>query len=216
MVIPRSSRRLAVPWGDFCFRLKMAVQGSGMRVIGRREDLVPCRRHTRFRKPLSARGAGAISGASAREGGGGSGSPEVRCVGGRAGAVEVVLGAALSPCPGPGRSRPCGTLLCSLGGKQLIVLIGKRHKTWVFFRRPRTLQRISGHVWLWWLHTSKCTGLTCASEQRAFSGLRRLVTRFRGAAGSRGLSSDVLCVSPGVANAHVLRFSSGAKPTLCL
>lgn len=31
---------------------------------------------------------------------------------GRAGAVEVVLGAALSPCPGPGRSGPCGTLLC--------------------------------------------------------------------------------------------------------
>ncbi|NIG60726.1 hypothetical protein BU61_8654 [Pontoporia blainvillei] len=40
----------AVPWGDFCFWLKMTVQGSGMRVIGRREDLVPCRRHTRCRE----------------------------------------------------------------------------------------------------------------------------------------------------------------------
>ncbi|KAB0400838.1 hypothetical protein E2I00_013619 [Balaenoptera physalus] len=39
----------AVPWGDFSFRLKMTVQGSGKRVIGRREDLVPCRRHTRRR-----------------------------------------------------------------------------------------------------------------------------------------------------------------------
>lgn len=126
-------------------------------------------------------------------------------------------GSSAEPLPGAGALQALRDAALLTRRKEAhCLIIGKRHKTWVFFRRPQTLQRISGHVWLWWLHTSTCTGLTCGSEQRAFSGLRRLVTRFRGAAGSRGWSSDVLCASPGVANAHVLRFSSGAKPTLCL